>query len=126
MPLTNTDGAFTLFTTGTAIAINIGGQPNHLDFEIHPKSNSDANVEIFAGSVDAGGYQSARSTYGDSGNEESVGFPSNTKCIYVRRWNGSAWVTELEATFHSFYASGFKLNCTTANSNYAIFVKARV
>lgn len=126
MPLTNIDGGFSAAVSGTAIAFNIGGQPNHLDFEIFPKNNSDANVEIYAGSVDSTGYQSCRSTFGDSGNEESVGFPGNTRCLYVRRWNGSSWVTELDASFNSYYASGFKLNIATSSTAYTVYVKARV
>lgn len=121
----NIDGGVTLAVTGTALPFNLGGSVNHLDFEIFPKGNNDPNVEIYAGSVDSTGWQSARSTYGDNGNEESVGYPANTKCIYVRRWNGSAWVVELEANFNSYYTSGFKLNVITANSNYTVFVKAR-
>lgn len=121
--MSNFFGGATIASTGSPITISgVGFTPTNLKFTVTSKSNSSANVLHALGWVDETGYQGADSMYGDSTGHESKHW--TTKCLYVRDRVGGVMTTVLEATFHSFTADGFKLNVTTANPNYQVWIEA--
>lgn len=124
----NSDGAFTLGSTGSSVGITgLGFQPNHLSFHAGPRSATVSKVQYYFGSVDMTGYQGALSTFGDTANLETKKFLANDRCIYIREYvSGTGWVTRVHASFVSFDVDGFTLNVISADPNFDIWVEARI
>lgn len=121
--MANWAGSFTLASTGTAINITgIGFTPTRLKFTVGGKSNSATVIQRSDGWVDETGYIGYHSHYGDSTGFESK--HGTNKCLFHRERILGTLTTVLDATFHSFTADGFKLNVTTANANYPVWVEA--
>lgn len=121
--MSNFSGSFTIASTGSPVTFSgIGFQPTRLKFTVGGKSNSATVIQRCDGWVDETGYYGTHSHYGDSTGFESKHF--NTKVLYHRERIAGTLTTVLDATFHSFTADGFKLNVTTANSNYPVWVEA--
>ena len=119
----NIVGGIAVATTGSALSFSgFGFRPTSLKFTVGAKSGSAAVNQLSLGWVDSTSYQGASSNYSDSTGHESKFF--NTKCLYVRERVAGTMTTVIEATFHSFTNDGFKLNVTTANSNYDVWVEA--
>lgn len=126
--MANNFGGITLSTTGTgASAISFTGfgfNPNDLVFEVGAKNGASAVLTSSLGAVDSAGTGYVLTEYDDHAGNYTYN-TSTSYCIWLRRHNGSTWIDELRASFHSFITDGFKLNVDVANSNYSVYVQAR-
>jgi hypothetical protein len=114
-------GTTTQASTGVK-TLFIGFQPVGVRFTVCQKiATSEAYHHLSEGRVD-GTRQSVNSTFCDSTSGLSIN--STTKCISHYERVGGVVTEVLAASFDSFTASSVKINVTTANSNYQIFVEA--
>lgn len=120
--MANTFGPVTLALTGLRTT-TIGIAPTSLRFIIGAKNSSSTVIQSAHGAVDSSGFQSVLTWYGDSTGFQST--TSTSKCISVWERVSGTLTEVLSASFDSYTASGFKLNITTANSNYQVFIEAQ-
>jgi hypothetical protein len=115
-------GTVTYGSTGLK-TLNIGFQPERINITVCQKFNTnDGYHHLSVGRAD-GTRQSVNSTFQDTAGGISIN--STSKCVsHYERLAGV--ITEvLAANFDSFTATGFKLNVTTANANYQLFIEAQ-
>lgn len=121
--MSNFYGGMTLASTGAPVTISgVGFLPTNLKFTVTSKSGNSANIVHALGWVDETGYEGAHSMFSDASGAESKNF--SDRCLYVRDRVSGTITTVVEANFHSFTNDGFKLNVTTANPNYQVWIEA--
>lgn len=121
--MSNLDGGITLGTTGAARTFTgFGFTPTHLTFRVGAKSASSSVDQFCYGTVDSTGYMTYTSQFSDTTGAQSKA--GTNKCIVHYERVAGVITKVLEADFHSFTSDGFKLNVTTANSSYDVYVEA--
>lgn len=122
--MSNFDSSITLGTAGTARNFTgFGFTPTHLTFRVCAKGATSASSAVFCyGTVDVTGYMTCTTTYGDSTGHQSKNYTD--RCVSVWERVSGTLTEVLNANFHSFTSDGFKLNVTTQNANYDVFVEA--
>jgi len=125
--MANFNDAITIATTGTgASAVSISGlpfTPTSLKFVVSAKSNSSGVIQYCSGQVDSTGYMTFDSIYGDSTGFQSKAGTNKVISLYERV---SGTLTEvLNMSWHSYIASGFKLNVTATSTSYTIHLFAK-
>lgn len=111
-------------TGASAVAFNIGFQPDDLTFRIFSKNGSTTSTQLCIGGVDDTNYQ----IYDSQASDNSLAAPKNVggtnKVWSVWENVGGVWTEVMSANFHSYTANGFKLNIPTTSANYDVQIIA--
>lgn len=115
-----------LSVTGSAktFTMPVAFMPTDLSFFVNSKNGSTTSDFDMFSEVDSGGYVALKyKARDDTGGRKQD--TSTTKCVSVWEYVSGAWTEVISCTFHSFTATGFKLNVNSINSNYKVYYTAR-
>lgn len=116
------NGTVAFGSTGVTGTITAGFQPTYVRLTVSQKFGvTDTDTHLSIGSGTPSVYH-VDSIFNDTINAKTV--ESTSYVIYHMVYNGTNVVSVIEATIHSFVATGFKLNIGKANSNYNIYWEA--
>lgn len=108
-------------TTGVKTR-TVGFQALGYRITVGPKNGGTAFVSTSTGLCD-GTNQVCDSAYSDPSRADAPA-RYNDRVVFIREWNGSAYVTKVQAAHDSITATEIKYNVTTADVNYQFLIEA--